>query len=448
MSKILVIDDKTDIRELVSDILKDEGYEVIEASNASSAINKFDDLAPSVVILDIWLEGSDMDGIGLLKRFKSISPEVPIIMISGHGNIETAVQTIKFGAYDFIEKPFKAERLLLIVKRALELANLKEEIKDLKIERKKLGLLGESKSALQVMESVKLAAQTNSRVLITGESGVGKGLVARAIHCFSERSSMPYVVIHASSTNIDNSEIELFGVDDGKKSKAGKLEKASGGTIFIDEISNLSNSCQLSFLKFLQEGVFFRSGSNVPLKSDIRIICSSIHNLANLSSFNQSLFYRLNVVHIHVPSLRERKEDFESILADILSELEVVLNMPKPSLSAEVIAYLQAYKWPGNVRQLRNVLEGIMILKSRTSQEITVRDLPKDLLINSAPVLTGLKNDLILQPIKPARELFEAEYLRAQLSRFSGNISKTADFIGMDRAALHRKLKNLKIANE
>jgi two-component system nitrogen regulation response regulator NtrX len=446
MHKILIVDDQADIREILADILEDEGYEVLQASNASNALKKFEEMRPSLVILDIWLEGSDMDGIGILKRFKSFSPNIPVIMISGHGNIETAVQTIKLGAYDFIEKPFKAEKLTLLLKRALELSSLKEEIKDLKAGKELQEMVGKSKSISQVGEAAKLASASNSRVLISGETGTGKEIVARMIHYLSPRKDMPYIIMHAQKLKPEEIEAELFGIDDGKSFKLGKLERANGGTLYIDEISNLPPECQAKLLKFLQESAFYRVGNQNAVKADIRIICSSSHELSN-SEFNQSLFYRLNVVPIHIPALRERKDDLGDIIEDIAAQLEATLNLPKPIFSAEAFAHLQAYSWPGNIRQLKNMLEWLMLLKGRNEGEITLADLPKDISGNSE-VMPSLHQEIILKPLKPARELFEKEYINAQLSRFSGNISKTADFIGMDRTTLHRKLKSLKIANE
>jgi len=450
MHNILIVDDEADIREILSDIFSDEGYTVVQASNASSAIKKFEETKPSLVILDIWLEGSDLDGMGLLKRFKSCAPDVPVIMISGHGNIETAVQTIKLGAYDFIEKPFKAEKLLLLARRALELSSLKEEIKDLKSATNIMQISGQSKAIMHITESAKLAAQSNSRVFVTGESGTGKEIIAKMIHAYSARKEMPFVTMHAQNLPEDEIESELFGVDDGKIFRIGKLERANSGTLFLDEVSNLPATCQAKLLKYLQEGVFHRMGSKATLKSDTRIICSSAHDLEKDSQsgkFNQSLFYRLNVVPIRMPALRERKEDLENIIDDIAAQLSNSLGLPKPEFSKETLAHLQSYSWPGNVRQLKNMLEWLMILKGKTGGEISTSDLPQDI-TRKADALPSLHHELILQPLKPARDLFETEYLRAQLSRFSGNISKTAAFVGMDRTTLHRKLKGLKIANE
>lgn len=450
MHNILLVDDEADIRDILSDIFSDEGYTVLQAANASSAIKKFEEAKPSLVILDIWLEGSDLDGMGLLKRFKSFAPDVPVIMISGHGNIETAVQTIKLGAYDFIEKPFKAEKLLLLARRALELSSLKEEIKDLKSVENIMQISGQSKAVTHITESAKLAAQSNSRVFITGESGTGKEIIAKMIHAFSSRKEMPFVILHAQNLPEDEIEAELFGLDDGKIFRIGKLERANCGTLFLDEISNLPRTCQAKLLKYLQEGIFHRIGNNTNLKSDARIICSSIHDVtknSQLETFNQSLFYRLNVVPIRIPPLRERKEDLENIIEDITAQLSNALGLPKLEFPQETLAHLQSYSWPGNVRQLKNMLEWLMILKGKTGGKIHTSDLPQDI-TRKVDALPTLHQELILKPLKPARDLFETEYLRAQLSRFSGNISKTAAFVGMDRTTLHRKLKGFKIAND
>lgn len=453
VAHILIIDDEADIRELIADILKDEGYQPLSASSASEAIQCFENGAmPVAVILDIWLEGSEMDGIGILKYIKNNHPNIPVIMISGHGNIETAVQTIRHGAYDFIEKPFKAEKLLIMISRAIEASRLAQENKALKSQEKLIGeLIGTSKSIMQLKNAALMAAPSNSRIVITGEPGSGKEVLARLIHDNSKRSKKPFCILHASNLSEEQLEIELFGTDDKNLKKSGLLEKADHGTLYIDEISEMPIATQGKLLKFLQTQTFQKIGGNKDLKPDVRIIAASSKNLEEeitQGKFNQSLYYRLNVVPLKIPPLCERKEDIKLIAEYFLKSFSNSLGIACKTLTHEALALMAAYDWPGNLRQLSNVIEWLYIMTPDNVKEITAEMLPQELVLAVSGKhrnLNPVNSDILSKELKKARELFEKEYLHAQLNRFSWNISKTADFIGMDRTALHRKIKSLNI---
>ncbi|MBA8666923.1 sigma-54-dependent Fis family transcriptional regulator [Holosporaceae bacterium 'Namur'] len=453
MAHILIVDDEADIRELVADILKDEGYHPLCASSASETIQCFENNElPSAVVLDIWLEGSEMDGIGILKYIKSNHPTIPVIMISGHGNIETAVQTIRHGAYDFIEKPFKAEKLIIMVNRAIEASRLAQENKVLKSQEKLVGeLIGTSKAIQQLKTAALMAAPSNSRIIITGEPGSGKEVLARLIHDSSKRAKKPFCILHASNLSEEQLEVELFGTESKNMKKAGLLEKADHGTLYIDEISEMPVATQGKLLKFLQTQTFQKIGGSKDLKPDVRIIAASSKNLEEeISSgkFNQSLYYRLNVVPLKVPPLTERKEDIKYIAEHFLKSFSQSLGIPYKTLTQEALTLMSAYDWPGNLRQLSNVVEWLYIMTPDNVKEITADILPQEVVqaVNGKHKnLNPVNSDILSKELKKARELFEKEYLYAQLNRFSWNISKTADFIGMDRTALHRKIKSLNI---
>jgi two-component system, NtrC family, nitrogen regulation response regulator NtrX len=453
MAKILIVDDESDIRELLSDVLKDEGYITQTANNAKSALEAMNSYEPDLVILDIWLEGSEFDGIGVLKRIKQTKPHLPVIMISGHGNIETAVDTIRHGAYDFIEKPFKAEKLLILANRAIEAASLSKENSSLK-EQQQINsqLHGESKIIQSVIEAAKLIAIAQSRVLITGESGTGKEVLARMIHKLSSRKDKQFVTMHASSISEKDFEAEFFGVDDGKDFRIGILEKSNGGVLFIDEVSEMPLPVQAKLLKFLQEHTFYKLGNNKPIQADIRIIATSSKDLdseVEKGKLNKSLLYRLNVAPIHLPPLRSRKDDIRILTEVLIKQLSEALGLQKIIIAEEAKVFLEMYAWPGNVRQLRNIIEWLMLMHGAENRAIQVQDLPVEITGHSSEAHSSvIANDIVTKPLKVARDMFEKEYLEAQLARFAWNISKTADFVGMERTALHRKIKALGIEEQ
>jgi two-component system, NtrC family, nitrogen regulation response regulator NtrX len=453
-SDILIVDDESDIRELVSGILQDEGYEARTARDSDDALTAIRARRPSLVFLDIWLQGSKLDGLQLLDAVKEEHPELPVVMISGHGNIETAVAAIKRGAYDFIEKPFKADRLVLIADRALETSRLKREVKDLKqLAPLASTLVGHSPSINQLRQTIEKVAPTNSRVLIVGPSGAGKELTARSIHTQSARVSGPFVVINAAAITPERMEIELFGVDQSNGShgrKVGALEEAHGGTLFIDEIADMPRETQNKILRVLVDQTFQRVGGSTKVAVDVRVISSTSRNLetevAN-GTFREDLYHRLSVVPIRVPPLAERREDIPELVDYFMEQISQATGLPKRKVGEDAKAVLQSHDWPGNVRQLRNNVERLMILAGGGPDAvINASMLPQDVgaMIPNMPTGNG-GEQLMGLPLREAREVFERDYLRAQINRFGGNISRTAEFVGMERSALHRKLKALGI---
>lgn len=447
MPNVLIIDDEADIRELVSDILKDEGYTTKVAANAKEAIGQMEALhSLSAVILDIWLEGSEMDGIGILKKIKALHPTLPVIMISGHGNIETAVQTIRLGAYDFIEKPFKAEKLLILLERAISSYTLIKQNDELKKANDiNSEYIGVSKQSLAILNTVKTIANTNSRVLISGPHGVGKEALARYIHKKSTRADKPFFTINAANISEDKFDEELFGLDSRNGAhKEGVLDKANEGTLYIDEISEMPTKVQAKFLKVLQE-------SGGAKKYDIRIITGTSKNLLSEienGKLNQSLYYRINVVPIEISPLVQRKDDIRVLIEYFIEHFAKILSVKKVSLTKQALGTLEIYNWPGNVRQLKNTVEWLMIMYGKQKLSIDTEDLPIEFMLDYKKPKGGkvtLDPDIISKPLKEAREDFEKEYLTLQLDRFLGNIAKTAEFVGMERTALYRKLKLLKI---
>ena len=449
---ILIVDDEADIRELVSGILQDEGYLTRSARDSDDALAAISARRPNLVFLDIWLQGSRLDGLQVLDTVKREHPEVPVVMISGHGNIETAVAAIKRGAYDFIEKPFKADRLVLVADRALETSRLKREVKALK-QLTPSTLVGHSPTINQLRQTVEKVAPTNSRVLIVGPPGAGKELTARAIHAQSQRAEGPFVVINAAAMTPERMEIELFGVEqtDGtRERKVGALEEAHGGTLFIDEIADMPRETQNKILRVLVDQTFQRVGGNNKVTVDVRIISSTGRNVeAEIAAgrFRDDLYHRLSVVPIRVPPLAERREDIADLVLYFMEQISQTSGLAKRILGEDALAVLQSHDWPGNVRQLRNNVERLMILASGDAdQVITASMLPQDVgsMVPCMPNGNGGEH-LMGLPLREAREVFEREYLVAQISRFGGNISRTAEFVGMERSALHRKLKALGI---
>ncbi|MFZ3359867.1 MAG: sigma-54 dependent transcriptional regulator [Xanthobacteraceae bacterium] len=453
-SDILIVDDEADIRELVAGILQDEGHGTRTARDSDDALGAVVARRPNLVFLDIWLQGSRLDGLQLLDSLKADHPELPIVMISGHGNIETAVSAIKRGAYDFIEKPFKADRLLLVAERALENSRLKREVRELK-QIAPLGatLVGHSPSANQLRQTIEKVAPTNSRILIVGPAGSGKELAARTIHGNSARANGPFVVINAAAITPEHMEVELFGVEGGNGAasrKIGALEEAHGGTLFIDEIADMPRETQNKILRVLVDQTFQRVGGSTKVTVDVRIVSSTSRNIeADIAAgkFREDLYHRLSVVPIRVPGLAERRDDIPELVEYFMSQIASTTGLPKRNVGADALAVLQSHDWPGNVRQLRNNIERLMILAGGGPDAvITASMLPQDVgsMIPNMPNGNGGEH-LMSLALREAREVFEREYLLAQINRFGNNISRTAEFVGMERSALHRKLKALGI---
>jgi two-component system nitrogen regulation response regulator NtrX len=453
-SDILIVDDESDICELVAGLLQDEGYATRTARDSDSALNEIKSRRPNLLFLDIWLQGSRLDGLQLLDSVKEQHPELPVVMISGHGNIETAVAAIKRGAYDFIEKPFKADRLVLVADRALETSRLKREVKDLKALSPGItGIVGKSPSINQLRQAVEKIAPTNSRIMIVGPSGAGKELAARHLHGLSGRAQGPFIVINAAAITPERMEIELFGVEQSngaQQRKVGALEEAHGGTLFIDEIADMPRDTQNKILRVLVDQTFQRVGGSTKVAVDVRIVSSTSRNIeAEIAGgrFREDLYHRLSVVPIRVPPLAERREDIPDLVDTFMDQISQSTGLPKRKIGGDAMAVLQSHDWPGNVRQLRNNVERLMILAGGEPEAaITASMLPQDVgsMVPAMPNGNG-GEQLMGLPLREARELFEREYLLAQINRFGGNISRTAEFVGMERSALHRKLKALGI---
>jgi two-component system nitrogen regulation response regulator NtrX len=450
-SDILIVDDEADIRELVAGILDDEGFSTRTARDSDSALAEIANRRPSLVFLDIWLQGSKLDGLQLLEQVKRDHADLPVVMISGHGNIETAVAAIKRGAYDFIEKPFKSDRLILVATRALETSRLKREVKELKQLAPTASIMtGRSACMNQLRQTIERAAKANSRILIVGPSGAGKELSARTLHNASSRSDGPFIVINAAAITPERMEVELFGVEpNGEHArKTGALEEAHGGTLFIDEIGDMPRETQNKILRVLVEQTFQRQGGTAKVSVDVRIISSTARNLEEeiaAGHFREDLYHRLSVVPIRVPPLSERREDIPELIDYFMDQISAATGLPKRQIGQDAMAVLQSHVWPGNVRQLRNNVERVMILAGGGPEVIITADmLPQDVgsMVPAMPTSNNGEHIMGL-PLREAREVFERDYLMAQISRFSGNISRTAEFVGMERSALHRKLKAL-----
>src|SRR4051812_8008834 len=451
-SEILIVDDEEDIRDLIAGILHDEGYTTRVAKDSDSALAAIRTRRPQLVVLDIWLQGSKLDGIEVLDCVKREQPELPVVMISGHGTIETAVASIKKGAYDFIEKPFKADRLLHVVERALEAARLKREVQELKLKAGDEGeLVGNSPTIAQLRVLIDKIAPTNSRVLITGPAGSGKEVAARLIHAHSRRAGNAFVAINCATMEPDRLEAELFGVEasDGGARKTGLFELAHNGTLYLDEVSDMPLETQGKILRVLIDQTFTRVGGQSRVQVDARVICSSTQDLRAETEggrFREDLYHRLNVVPVRIPSLAERRDDIPLLVNHFMKRLSAAGGLPMRNIGDDAMAILQTHGWRGNVRQLRNIVERLLILASDDVTEAVTADLlPTDL----GSGMGGAKNgDLVISlPLREAREIFERDYLIAQINRFGGNISRTAAFIGMERSALHRKLKSLGVGS-
>lgn len=445
---ILVVDDERDIRDLVSGVLSDEGYDCRTAGDSTSALAAIDERRPSLVLLDVWLHGSPMDGLEVLDAIKQREPELPVIIFSGHGNIDTAVSAVSRGAMDFIEKPFEAERLLLLVERATETERLRREN-----DRLRQGFVrgeeftGNSAAINQVRATLKRVASTGSRVLITGPAGAGKEVAARLLHSWSPRAQNAFVIVNSARITPERFEQELFGEEsNGKLVRPGLLEMADGGTLYLDEVADMPLSTQARILRVLTDQSFVRVGGTRQIGVDVRVVSSSARDLQQAmeeSSFREDLFYRLNVVPVTVPSLSERRDDIPALADHFFTRHAAEQGIAPPGISEEALAAMQAYDWPGNVRQLRNVVERTIILTPRDEIEtVEAVMLPSEVTGGKLGGNGGI-SALMGVPLREARESFEREYLSVQIRRFSGNISKTASFIGMERSALHRKLKLL-----
>ena len=452
-SDILIVDDEADIRELVGGILEDEGHETRLAANSDEALQQIENRVPRLIFLDIWLQGSRLDGLALLDKIKTRYPDLPVVMISGHGNIETAVSAIKRGAYDFIEKPFKADRLILVAERALETSKLKREVSELRKQSTVTPeLLGKSLVMNHLRQTIEKVAPTNSRIMITGPSGSGKETTARAIHALSNRANGPFVTINAATITPERMEIELFGTEmDGGERKVGALEEAHGGILYIDEIADMPRETQNKILRVLTDQTFERVGGSKRVKVDVRVISSTAQNLEGLIAegrFREDLFHRLAVVPIAVPPLASHREDIPELVHYFIHQISEQAGIKPREIGDDTMAILQAHNWPGNIRQLRNNIERLLILARGEGGDgpITAELLPAEVgdTLPRAPTDTDLH--IMALPLREARELFEKEYLVAQINRFGGNISRTAEFVGMERSALHRKLKSLGVS--
>jgi len=451
---ILIVDDEADIRMLIAGVLKDEGYATREAANSTEALRELHARQPTLVILDIWLQDSELDGIGILRQLRAEMPSVPVVMISGHGTIETAVEAIKIGAYDFIEKPFKTDRLLLIVARAIETALLRRENEELKLRAGgELHLVGASIAANQLRQQIERVAPTGSRVLIAGAPGVGKEVVGRLLHARSRRSGGPFVAVNCATMHPDRLEMELFGCEtamNGSPRKIGTFERAHGGTLFLDEVADMPLETQGKIVRVLQEQTFERLGGSNRVEVDVRVVASTNRDLAvemGAGRFREDLYYRLNVVPIRVPALRERREDIPLLARHFMERGAEAARLPPREIGEDALAALQAYPWPGNVRQLRNVIDWLLIMAPGDPREPVHADmLPNDITAIAPTMVKWDKgSEIMTLPLRDAREVFEREYLLAQVTRFGGNISRTANFVGMERSALHRKLKSLNV---
>ncbi|KZY57283.1 sigma-54-dependent Fis family transcriptional regulator [Erythrobacter sp. HI0063] len=445
---ILIVDDERDIRELVSGVLSDEGYDCRTAGDSTSALEAIDDKRPSLVLLDVWLHGSPMDGLEVLDAIKVREPDLPVIIFSGHGNIDTAVSAVSRGAMDFIEKPFEAERLLHLVERATETERLRRE--NTRLKSTLVGgeeFNGNSNAITQVRATLKRVANTGSRVLIYGPAGAGKEVAARLLHSWSPRENHAFVIVNSARITPERFEHELFGEEqDGKLVRPGLLELADGGTLYLDEVADMPLSTQARILRVLTEQSFVRVGGSRQIGVDVRVVSSTARDLQREMEekrFREDLFYRLNVVPVTVPSLAERRDDIPALAEHFFARYAAEQGLPPPTIGEEAMAALQAYDWPGNVRQLRNVVERTVILTPREEFDTVEPDMLAGEVtggrLGGGQALTAMMG----APLREARENFEREYLSVQIRRFSGNISKTATFIGMERSALHRKLKLL-----
>lgn len=447
--EVLIVEDEDDIRDMIAGILEDEGYQVRQAGTSEAALEAAKARVPSLIVLDVWLKGSSMDGIELLDHFKRNHPGVPVIVISGHGTVETAVSAIRKGAFDYIVKPFKAEKLLVTASRALENARLRRENEELKGRAHSDDqLIGSSPFVSQLRQRISKIAPTNSRVLISGPSGSGKELIARCLHAQSDRAKGPFKAVNAASMVPERVEVELFGsVNDDGQTQTGLLEKAHNGTLYLDEVADMPLETQGKLLRLLVEQRFQRIGDSDDVQVDVRVITSTSRDLekeARLGRFREDLYHRLNVMPLEAPPLSTRREDIPDLVNYFIERLAASTGLPAREIGGDAMAALQAHDWPGNVRQLRNNVERLLILATGDpNQPITLQTLPPEVSVVRSASPAQNNEHMIAMPLRDAREHFEREYLQAQIERFGGNISRTASFVGMERSALHRKLKSL-----
>ena len=452
--EILIVDDEPDIRALIEGILTDEGYETRQAHNSDTALAAFRLRKPALCVLDIWLQNSKLDGLGILEALQREEPAVPCVMISGHGTIETAVRAIQHGAYDFIEKPFNSDRLLLVVSRALEAAKLRRENSELRLRAgPETDLVGGSTVMNQLRSAIDKVAPTGSRVLITGPAGSGKEVAARLIHARSRRADGPFVALNCATMNPARFEEELFGVEPGadpaaQPRRAGMLERAHGGTLLLDEVADMPLETQGKIVRALQEQGFERIGGGTRVKVDVRVIATTNRDLqAEIAAgrFREDLYYRLAVVPLKIPALRDRRDDVPALARHFMARSGETSGMPSREIAEDALAALQTYDWPGNVRQLRNLVDWLLIMAPGEARDQIRADMLPPEVGAAAPAMLKLdrSSEIMTLPLREARELFEKQYLEAQLLRFGGNISRTANFVGMERSALHRKLKFL-----
>lgn len=456
---ILIVDDETDIRSLVAGILEDEGFKPREAGSDAQAFEMIETRRPSLILLDIWLQGSQMDGLQILAAVKKRHPNLPVVMMSGHGTIETAVKALKDGAYDFIEKPFKSDRMIMVVRRAIEAARLRRENEELRLRTDADDtLVGTSSAISHVRQAVERVAPANSRVLISGPSGSGKEVVARMLHDRSARAAAPFVVVNCATMEPGRLEIELFGTetpaeDNEGGRKVGYFEAAHMGTLFLDEVTDMPLETQGKIVRVLQEQIFERVGGTTKVEVDVRVVASatrSIQDEISAGHFREDLYYRLSVVPIQVPPLKARREDIPMLAAHFIGQASRRSGQPRRVLSEDAIAALQAHDWPGNVRELKNIIERLLIMApGGTNDPIRAESLPSEV-VSGSLAAAGMNggSEVMGLALKQAREAFERDYLHAQITRFDGNISRTAEFVGMERSALHRKLKSLGLGGE
>jgi len=457
--EILIVDDETDIRVLTSGILEDEGYQTREAGDSAGALAGIEARRPSLVLLDIWLQGSELDGLGILEAVKKNHPGVPVVMMSGHGTIETAVSAINLGAYDFIEKPFTASRMIQVVGRAIEAARLKSEVEELRLKAgDETDLIGRSTAINLVRQAVERVAQTNSRVLVTGPSGSGKEIVARMLHKLSHRAEGRFVVVNCATMQPERMEVELFGTEaansgDENQARVGTFERAHNGTLFLDEVTDMPLETQGKIVRVLQEQIFERVGGSSSIEVDVRVVASATRDLTGEISagrFREDLFYRLSVVPIQLPPLAGRLDDIPLLASYFMERAAENAGQQPRKIGEDALAALQAYGWAGNVRELRNVIERLLIMAPGGADEPIGIDMLPGEIVNASPAARDWDNsgEIMALPLRQARQIFERRYLQSQVVRFGGNISRTAAFVGMERSALHRKMKALGIQNE
>ncbi len=451
---VLIVDDERDICDLVAGVLEDEGYEARMAFDSDSALREITRRCPAMVLLDVWLQGSRLDGLEILNILRERYPNLPVVIISGHGNIDTAVSAIRSGAYDYIEKPFKSDKLLVTVARAIEAARLQRENTELKRRADiQLTLIGQASAMEQLNTKIDKLAQTKSRVMIVGPSGAGKEAAAHQLHARSPRAANNFISVHTAMMGDDMEQIDrlLFGYQDGELIETGLFEQAHGGTLYLDEIASFPQRQQKAILKMLLDGGITRMGGSQLVSIDARILSSCSGKPEKVISeglLREDLFHRLNVMTLDVPGLSNRRDDIPFLVEHFVKMLATQLNMPVRSVGTDVMAVLQSHNWPGNVRQLRNCIEHMMLSShAGNSDALTIEHLPKEIISDTdVAENVGESRHIMSLPLREARECFERDYLIAQIDRFSGNISRTAEFVGMERSALHRKMKSLGIS--